>query len=112
VLVLATGSATHNLSRLGPGAAPPGWAREFEAWLSETITGGALRGLLDYRRLAPHAALAHPTDEHLLPLFVAAGAGSDGADALAGRSLHRGWTMGSLSMALTASVKTFKSGQG
>ncbi|HEX8560761.1 MAG TPA: class III extradiol ring-cleavage dioxygenase [Pyrinomonadaceae bacterium] len=99
VLVLATGSATHNLSRLGPDGAPPAWAREFEAWLSETVTGGSLSELLDYRRLAPHAALAHPTDEHLLPLFVAAGAGSGGAAAHAGRGLHRGWTLGSLSMA-------------
>jgi 4,5-DOPA dioxygenase extradiol len=30
--------------------------------------------LFDYRRQAPHAVLAHPTDEHLLPLFVALGA--------------------------------------
>ena len=29
----------------------------------------------DYRRLAPSAADMHPTDEHLLPWFVAAGAG-------------------------------------
>jgi len=31
--------------------------------------------LLDYRKLAPHAVDMHPTDEHLLPWFVAAGAG-------------------------------------
>jgi 4,5-DOPA dioxygenase extradiol len=31
--------------------------------------------LLDYRRRAPHAADMHPTDEHLLPWYVAAGAG-------------------------------------
>ena len=30
--------------------------------------------LLDYRRQAPFAERAHPTDEHLLPLFVAMGA--------------------------------------
>jgi 4,5-DOPA dioxygenase extradiol len=59
---------------------------------------GALEELLDYRRLAPHAAVAHPTDEHLLPLFVALGAGSLEPEAR-GRSLHRGWTWGSLSMA-------------
>ncbi|HEX7956134.1 MAG TPA: class III extradiol ring-cleavage dioxygenase [Pyrinomonadaceae bacterium] len=98
VLVLATGSVTHNLARLGAGAPPPEWAREFEAWLSRKVTEGDVEELLDYRRLAPHARLAHPTDEHLLPLFVALGAGSvDGSTR--GRSLHRGWTMGSLSMA-------------
>jgi 4,5-DOPA dioxygenase extradiol len=98
VLILATGSATHNLSRIGRGDAPPEWAKEFDEWLFRKISDGALAELLDYRRLAPHAALAHPTDEHLLPLFVALGAGAGEASAH-GRNLHRGWTWGSLSMA-------------
>jgi 4,5-DOPA dioxygenase extradiol len=98
VLILATGSATHNLSRIGRGEVPPDWAREFDEWLFRKISEGALAELLDYRRLAPHAAVAHPTDEHLLPLFVALGAGSCESSAR-GRSLHRGWTWGSLSMA-------------
>jgi 4,5-DOPA dioxygenase extradiol len=98
VLILATGSATHNLSRIGRGEVPPEWAREFDEWLFGKISEGALEELLDYRRLAPHAAVAHPTDEHLLPLFVAMGAGSSGSEPR-GRGLHRGWTWGSLSMA-------------
>jgi 4,5-DOPA dioxygenase extradiol len=98
VLILATGSATHNLSRIGRGDVPPVWASEFDEWLSRNISDGALGELLDYRRLAPHASLAHPTDEHLMPLFVAMGAGSGGA-AVRGRRLHGGWTWGSLSMA-------------
>ena len=98
VLVLATGSVTHNLARVGAGGAPPDWAREFEEWLFGKVTGGATQDLLGYRRLAPHAQTAHPTDEHLLPLFVAMGAGAD-AGSVPGRSLHRGWTLGSLSMA-------------
>lgn len=98
VLILATGSATHNLSLIGRGEVPPEWAKEFDEWLYRKITDGALDELLDYRRLAPHAAVAHPSDEHLLPLFVALGAGSGEAQAR-GRSLHRGWTWGSLSMA-------------
>ncbi|MFL6253760.1 MAG: DODA-type extradiol aromatic ring-opening family dioxygenase [Pyrinomonadaceae bacterium] len=98
VLILATGSATHNLSRIGRGEVPPEWAKEFDAWLFRKISEGAIDELLDYRRLAPHAAVAHPTDEHLLPLFVALGAGAEESQAR-GRSLHRGWTWGSLSMA-------------
>jgi 4,5-DOPA dioxygenase extradiol len=98
VLILATGSATHNLSRIGRGEVPPEWAREFDEWLFRKISDGALEELLDYRRLAPNAAVAHPTDEHLLPLFVAMGAGSVGSKVI-GQSLHRGWTWGSLSMA-------------
>lgn len=99
VLILSTGGATHNLRQLGRGSDAPGWAASFDEWLDEKIRAGAYEDLLDYRRLAPHAELAHPTDEHLLPLFVAAGAGLGEAP---GRSLHRGWTHGSLSMAAYA----------
>jgi 4,5-DOPA dioxygenase extradiol len=99
VLILSTGGATHNLRELGRGAEAPDWAARFDEWLDGKIRGGSYEDLLDYRRLAPHAELAHPTDEHLLPLFVAAGAG--GSDA-PGLGLHRGWTYGSLSMAAYA----------
>lgn len=99
VLILATGGATHNLYQLGRGAEAPDWAARFDEWLDEKILGGSYEELLDYRRLAPHAELAHPTDEHLLPLFVAAGAAGRNAP---GRGLHRGWTHGSLSMAAYA----------
>ena len=100
VLLLATGSATHNLGRVdfrGGGDAPD-WAAQFDEWMFRKVEDGSVEELLDYRRLAPHAATAHPTDEHLLPFFVALGAGTEGGDAR-GRSLHRGWTLGSLSMA-------------
>lgn len=98
VLILATGSATHNLSIIGRESER---IAQFDNWLYEKITGGSYTELLDYRRLAPHAQLAHPTEEHLLPLFVAAGAGAGGAEAekLKGACLHRSWTYGSLSMA-------------
>jgi 4,5-DOPA dioxygenase extradiol len=99
VLILTTGSATHNLAHLRQDNQVPDWARQFDEWLYRKITGGAYEELLDYRRLAPHAALAHPTEEHLLPLFVAAGAGAD-VENPRGKCLHRGWTHGSLSMAV------------
>ena len=48
-----------------------------------------------YRRQAPHAALMHPSDEHLLPWYVAAGAGGDDHPAL---RLHDSITYGCLGM--------------
>jgi 4,5-DOPA dioxygenase extradiol len=51
--------------------------------------------LQDYRRQAPAAAQMHPTDEHLLPLMIAAGAGGDDA---AGLRLHDSVTWGHLGM--------------
>jgi 4,5-DOPA dioxygenase extradiol len=102
VLVLATGSATHNLSRIGGGSVPPDWAAQFDDWLYRKILDGSYEELMNYRQLAPHSHLAHPTEEHLLPLFVAMGAGTD-TNALGegahDQNLFRGWTHGSLSMA-------------
>ncbi|MEO8558356.1 MAG: class III extradiol ring-cleavage dioxygenase, partial [Rhodospirillales bacterium] len=97
VLVLGSGSAVHNLRELeydAQGGITP-WAQEFEAWLNDTIARGDEAALADYRRLAPHAARAHPRDEHILPLFVAAGA----ALGKPGKLLHRSFEAGSLAMA-------------
>jgi 4,5-DOPA dioxygenase extradiol len=81
VLMLGSGSLTHNLHEFRPGAstdAPPEpYVLEFVDWMRETIAGGDTEALLRYRTLAPHAARAHPTDEHLLPLFWALGAAGE-----------------------------------
>lgn len=75
VLVIGSGSLTHNLSefRTRPGRVEP-YVREFQDWVKRAIEAKDMAALLDYRRLAPAAARAHPSDEHLLPLFVALGA--------------------------------------
>ena len=75
VLVIGSGSLTHNLSefRARPGEVAP-YVREFQDWAQKAIAAKDVAALLDYRRLAPHAERAHPTEEHLLPLFVALGA--------------------------------------
>jgi 4,5-DOPA dioxygenase extradiol len=65
--------------RGGASAAP--YAREFQSWVAARIAAGELDALCDYRRAAPHAARAHPTEEHFLPLFVALGAAAPGARA-------------------------------
>lgn len=98
VLVLGTGSATHNLSRMefGRHDAPPQWARDFDEWLGAAFAAGDEAALVDYRLQAPYAREAHPRDEHLLPSLVAFGAGGPGAK---GHRLHRSFTHGSLSMA-------------
>jgi len=97
VLVIGSGSATHNLRALRREARPStdAWAQAFDDWLSEKIVAGDRDALLDYRRQAPHAALAHPTDEHLLPLYVALGA----AEAAPGERIHASFSRGNLSMA-------------
>jgi 4,5-DOPA dioxygenase extradiol len=99
ILVMGSGSATHNLRALVRGGAasePEPWAQEFDDWLAETVEKGDEAALADYRAQAPGAVEAHPTDEHFLPLHVAYGAAGEGAR---GRALHRSFTLGSLSMA-------------
>jgi 4,5-DOPA dioxygenase extradiol len=99
VLILGSGSTTHNLRRLvrgGPGAKPEPWAVAFDDWLAETLEKGDEVALADYRTRAPNAREAHPTDEHFLPIHVAFGAAGEGAH---GRALHRSFTLGNLSMA-------------
>ncbi|MEJ2344864.1 MAG: class III extradiol ring-cleavage dioxygenase [Gammaproteobacteria bacterium] len=96
VLLLASGGLVHNLGRLDRSSQPPPWAAQFEQWMTDAVVGGDLEALLAYRQRAPHAEDAHPTDEHLLPLFVALGAAGDRPR---GSVLHRSFTYGSLSMA-------------
>ncbi|MBK7898465.1 MAG: dioxygenase [Azonexus sp.] len=79
VLILASGNLTHNLAdfRLGAatGGEPLAYVDEFAAWIHECVERGDDAALVDYRQRAPAARRAHPSEEHLLPLFVALGAG-------------------------------------
>ncbi len=99
ILVMGSGSATHNLRALvrgGRESEPEPWAQAFDDWLADTLQAGDEQELSDYRIRAPFAREAHPTDEHFLPLHVAYGAAGEGAR---GHALHRSFTLGNLSMA-------------
>ena len=98
ILVLASGSLTHNLWEMDRGdvdAAAREWATAFADWIDARLAEGDVEALLDYRRRAPFAAKNHPTDEHLLPLFVALGAAGEGASA---RRVHTSHEYGALMM--------------
>ncbi|MCF7221801.1 DODA-type extradiol aromatic ring-opening family dioxygenase [Marilutibacter chinensis] len=98
VLVIGSGGFVHNLGDLdfSNAAAPvPGWAREFGDWMRERITARDWTALLDWQASAPNARRAHPTVEHLMPLFVAIGAA--GASPLP-QALHRSHEYGSLAL--------------
>jgi len=80
VLIVGSGMSYHNLRLMGPEAAAP--SRLFDAWLGESLAASPsdrCRRLIGWQE-APAARIAHPREEHLLPLHVAAGAaGSDAA---------------------------------
>jgi len=76
VLVVGSGMSFHNLrAYMRPGTRE--MAREFDAWLTRAVESPAPErdGLLKNWQKAPHARFAHPREEHLIPLIVAAGAG-------------------------------------
>ncbi|AUG03417.1 dioxygenase [Pseudomonas sp. 09C 129] len=95
VLLIGSGSITHNLRELdwhaGPESVEP-WAKAFRDWIIEKLAANDEAALHDYRRQAPNAVRSHPSDEHLLPLYFARGAGGDFSIA------HQGFTMGALGM--------------
>jgi 4,5-DOPA dioxygenase extradiol len=76
VLIIGSGFLTHGLPFIDPARTdddPPAWSAEFDAWAAECIAGEDIDALLDYRRRAPALEFAHPTVDHLVPLFVALG---------------------------------------
>jgi 4,5-DOPA dioxygenase extradiol len=101
VLVMGSGSITHNLRRVfeqglhDRGQPEIAESRAFRTWMHERGAMQDWDALFDYRRRAPHAADMHPSDEHLLPWYIAAGAG---AREHAPRRLFDSVTFGALGM--------------
>lgn len=92
ILIIGSGSATHNLYELSNLSTPPQWAQDFIHWLQATVLAHRLDELCQFRVLAPHAKRAHPTDEHFLPLLVAIGSATSGGAKL----VHDSYEYGSL----------------
>jgi len=86
VLVVGSGSITHNLREWSGWAGEPGaqaqaqtpaYVQQFRDSIETALRADDREFLVNYRERAPHAARAHPTEEHFLPLLVAvAAAGS------------------------------------
>ncbi len=101
VLVMGSGSITHNLRRVFGGGRPAHDAKEspesaaFRRWVNDRSAARDWDALFDYRARAPQAQDMHPTDEHLPPWYVAAGTGGREA---APQRLHEGVTYGCLGM--------------
>ncbi|CAH0247961.1 4,5-DOPA dioxygenase extradiol [Pseudomonas sp. URMO17WK12:I6] len=95
VLLIGSGSITHNLRELdwhaGPESVEP-WAKAFRDWMIEKLEANDEAALHDYRQQAPNAVRNHPSDEHLLPLYFARAAGGEFS------VVHQGFTMGALGM--------------
>lgn len=75
VLILGSGLSFHNLRQFGPGGALASHA--FDAWLQHVLLelspSDREQALLRWSD-APYARMAHPREDHLVPLWVALGA--------------------------------------
>ncbi len=79
ILIAGSGMSYHNMRAFfGPDAGARRHADDFDAWLAAALADPHARdGALATWSGAPGAREAHPTPEHLVPLFVAAGAAGD-----------------------------------
>lgn len=104
VLVIGSGSLTHNLHRFFKRPTPVDAPEEsdcaaFRAWVQARTDAADWPALLDYRAQAPFAVEMHPTDEHWLPFYFAAGASTQGeAMPALSKRLHGSVTHGHLAM--------------
>lgn len=105
VMVIGSGSLTHNLQRFFGRPVPVDAPEEsdcaaFRAWVMEHSTSADWPALLDYRSKAPYAREMHPTDEHWLPFYFAAGAAASDEEQAPAQAvrLHGSVTHGHLAM--------------
>ena len=77
-LIVGSGNITHNLRdwhlanlRSTP---TPSYVQAFADWVHAQMLARDAEALIGYRHTQPAGTLAHPRDEHLLPLFTALGA--------------------------------------
>lgn len=95
VLVVGSGSITHNLFEFRQGAVDAAYAHEFVAWARDAVRRHDDAAIAGYLQHAPHALRAHPTPEHYLPLPFALGAAPGGAPV---QVIDGGMTYGTLAM--------------
>jgi aromatic ring-opening dioxygenase catalytic subunit (LigB family) len=87
VLIVGSGMSWHNMRGFNPAFTET--SARFDAWLADAVTDPARDARLANWAEAPHGREAHPREEHLIPLLVAAGA----ADGEPGRIAFRDQVM-------------------
>jgi len=76
VLIIGSGNLVHNLRDIdwSGGGKVYDWAREFDSKFTEWMDKGDHASILNYQKILGHTAtMAHPTYDHLLPLFYVLG---------------------------------------
>ena len=99
VLIIGSGGTTHNLRAFFTGSYKidsdaPEWVTLFSEWVAEKVAANDRGALIEAVEQGPMARQNHPSMDHILPFFVALGAGGEGA----GERLHQSTTYGVLAM--------------
>lgn len=100
VAIMGSGNFTHDLTPLYEAdrfldrdAPILSHVTEFEGWMHKRLLENNVEELFRYRELAPHAVRNHGSGDHILPLFVAMGAGTAAAELI-----HNSYEFGAVSM--------------
>ncbi len=98
ILILGSGNVVHNLGRSrwsDPDGPAFDWAQQFDAFVEDKVATGDHPALVNYEGLGAVARMAHPTNDHYLPLLYTMGVADPGEPL---KVLHTGMEMGSISM--------------
>lgn len=100
ILILGSGSMTHNLRAFFDGgyaedATPVEWVGQFTDWVGNELAQGDIEAVLHAVEDAPAGKANHPSMDHILPLFVALGAGGEKPVA---KKIHDSTSFGVLAM--------------
>ena len=87
IWVIASGNITHNLRDwhmvASTNGQTPAYVQGFADWVEEKLKAHDAQALINYRQHSAEGRQAHPSEDHLLPLFVALGAAGHTAQAQA-----------------------------
>ena len=73
VLILGSGNIVHNLNLLDYDAKPYAWAKNFDEFAAKSLKENDAGALFDWKG-NKNGELAHPFEDHFVPLFYALGA--------------------------------------
>ncbi len=75
VLIVASGNVVHNLGRMswGNDSKKFDWAIEFDNFVKKSIEDNNSTALIEYQKLGEIASLAHPSNDHYIPLIYTLG---------------------------------------
>ncbi len=74
VLIVGSGNVVHNLGMLSFNDGKPlDWAVEFDAFVKKNIDNNTPENLVNYLKLGKLATIAHPSNDHYLPLIYTLG---------------------------------------